>query len=211
MIEFAPEPPRRGPRPRTSARAISLVGLRLFSEKGYQDTTVDDIAAAARVSRTTFFRYFDSKSDLLWNEVDAEAESLRAHLSASPDDVPIMAAVRYAVVAVNNYQPDYILELRSRMNLVASAPELTASAASHYQGWVQAISDFVAHRTGMPSTAFFPLVVGRATLAACAAAFEHWAADPDAELIAYLDAALAALGAGFADPLPSLLPKQVRN
>jgi mycofactocin system transcriptional regulator len=206
VFESAPVPPRRGPRPRTNARAIALVGLRLFAEKGFQDTTIDEIAAAARVSRTTFFRYFDSKSDLLWNEVDAEAESLRAHLSSMPDDVPIMTAVRNAVVAVNNYQPDYILELRSRMNLVGSAPELTASASSHYRGWVQAISDFVAYRTGLPSTAFFPLIVGRATLAVCTAAYEHWAADPDADLIAYLDAALAALGAGFADPVRGLQP-----
>jgi mycofactocin system transcriptional regulator len=199
VIEMAPEVPRRGPRPRTSARAIALVGLQLFAEQGFQETTIDQIAAAAQVSRTTFFRYFDSKSDLVWNEFDAEAESLRSRLAVAPAGVPTMQAVRQAVIEVNNYQPDYILELRSRTNLISSAPELAASAAAHYDGWMRAISDFVALRTGQSPDALFPTAVGRATLAVCRAAFEHWARTADADLITYLDLALRALASGFAD------------
>ncbi len=191
------EPARRGPRPRTSARDIAIVGLRLFAEHGFQDTTIEQIAAAAGVSRTTYFRYFGSKSDLVWNDFDSEADALRARLAEVSADLSIVDAIRRAVIAVNNYQPAYARELRARTSLINSAPELAASASVHYNGWVQAVSDFVARRTEQPADALFPVAVGRATLAVCNAAYEKWARSTDADLIPYLDEALRALSTGF--------------
>ena len=189
---------RRGPRPRTNAREIASVGLRLFAEHGFAETTIDQIAAAAGVSRTTFFRYFGSKSDVLWTEFDAEADSLRAHLAAAPAGLPSMEAVRQAVLAVYA-RPGSIPGLRARCRLISAAPELAASAAAHYDGWVRAISDFIARRTGAPASAVVPTAAGRATLAVCTTAYEKWSRDPGANFIAYLDEALRALAAGFAD------------
>jgi hypothetical protein len=78
-------------------------------------------------------------------------------------------------------------------------PALQSSAALHYDAWERAISDFAATRTGQPADSLYPLAVGRATLAACRAAYDRWSARADADLTFYLDAALAALAAGF-DP-----------
>jgi len=69
----------------------------------------------------------------------------------------------------------------------------------HYDAWERAISDFAATRIGQPADSLYPLAVGRATLAACRAAYDRWSARADADLTFYLDAALAALAAGF-DP-----------
>jgi TetR/AcrR family transcriptional regulator, regulator of mycofactocin system len=84
-----------------------------------------------------------------------------------------------------------------RMNLVGGVPALQSSAALHYDAWERAISDFAATRLGQPADSLYPLAVGRATLAACRAAYDRWSARADAELTYYLDAALAALAAGF--------------
>jgi len=58
-------------RPRTSSRALlEEAATELFLEQGYTQTTIDQISSRAGVSRATFFNYFDSKSDVLWLEVD---------------------------------------------------------------------------------------------------------------------------------------------
>jgi len=191
--------PRRG-RPRgTSARELELIALRLFAEQGFEQTTIDQIAAAAGVSRRTFFRYYAAKSDILWHEFDHEVDTIRHLLAEMPDDLPVMTAVRRAVLAANHHRAADVPELRMRMTLIGSVPELTASAALRYDAWERAISDFVARRTRHPAGSLYPLAVGRAVLAACRAAFDRWAARADADLTAYLDAALRALAAGFAD------------
>jgi len=146
------------------------------------------------VSRRTFFRYFSSKSSVLWGEFDAEVEAIRAALAAVPAEVPMMDAIRRAVVAANHYRAEDVPELRARMNLIISVPALQASAAVHYDAWERAIS---ATRIGQPAGSLYPLAVGRATLAVCRAAYDRWCARADADLTVYLDAAAAALAAGF--------------
>ena len=190
---------RRGRPPGTSARELELIALRLFAERGFDNTTVDQIAAEAGVSRRTFFRYFDSKAEVLWSEFDLEVAELRRALAALPARLPIMDAVRTAVLAVNHYVPADVPELRQRMNLISTIPELAATAAMHYDAWERAISEFVASRSRQPADSLYPLAVGRTTLAACRAAYERWAARADADLGAYLDVALRALATGFAD------------
>jgi mycofactocin system transcriptional regulator len=191
--------PRRG-RPRgTTARELELIALRLFAERGFEQTTVDQIAAAAGVSRRTFFRYYKAKSDVLWHEFDREVETIRQLLAGAPDDTPVMDAVRHAVLAANHYRAEDVPELRVRMSLVGTVSELAASAATRYDAWERAVSDFVARRTGHPAGSLYPLAVGRCVLAACRAAFDRWSARADADLTVYLDAALRALAAGFAD------------
>jgi mycofactocin system transcriptional regulator len=190
---------RRG-RPRgTSRRELEVIALRLFAEQGFEETTIDQIATAAGINKRSFFRYFDSKSSVLWSSFDEEVEALRKELAVAPEDVSVMEAIRVAVVAVNHYRSEDIPELRTRMNLIGSTPGLYAGAAVHYDAWERAIGEFAARRAGLPPDSLYPLAVGRATLAACRAAFDRWVARADANLTVYLDAALAALAAGFAD------------
>jgi TetR/AcrR family transcriptional regulator, regulator of mycofactocin system len=194
-----PRASRRGRPPGTSRRQLELIALRLFTEQGFDETPIEQIAAQAGVSRRTFFRYFDSKASVLWGEFDAEVERIRAALAAVPAGVPMMAAIRAAVVAANRYRAADIPELRARMNLIISVPALASSAALRYDAWERAISEFAAARTGQPAGSLYPLAIGRATLAACRAAYDRWCARGDADLTVYLDAAVAALAGGF-DP-----------
>ncbi len=155
------------------------------------------------MSERTFFRYFTSKSSVLWADFDTEVEAIRDALAAVPDDVPMMEAIRRAVVSANHYQPSDVPELRTRMNLIAAVPALSSSSAEHYDAWERAVSEFAARRLGLPVDSLYPLAVGRAVLATCRAAYDRWSAHADADLPGYLDAALTALAAGFA---PEAMP-----
>ncbi len=188
---------RRGRPPGTSARELEVVALRLFTEHGFEDTTVERIAAEAGVSRRTFFRYFDSKADVLWQAFDGEVQRLREAFAAVPAGLPLMDAIRHVVVGANRYRAEDVPELRTRMNLITSVPALQASAAHHYDAWERAVSEFAAVRLGRPADSLFPLAIGRATLAVCQSAYDRWVDRADADLTVYLDQALRGLAAGF--------------
>lgn len=193
--------PRRGRPPGTSARALELIALELFTRQGFDDTTVEQIAARAGVSSRTFFRYFESKASVLWHEFDHEVEALRSAFAEVADELSLMDAIRHVVVGVNRYRAEDVPELRARMHLIGSVPALHASAAPHYDAWERTVSDFAARRLAQPADSLHPLSIGRTTLAACRSAFDRWVTRGDADLTVYLDASLAALAAGFNDDL----------
>ncbi len=196
--------PRRGRPPRTSARELELIALRLFTEYGFDATTIEQIATEAGVSERTFFRYFGSKASVLWGEFDTEVGAIRDALARTPPDVPMMEAIRRAVISANHYRAEDVPELRMRMNLISTAAALQSSAAAHYDAWARAISEFAAARLAQPADSLYPLAIGRTALAACRAAYDRWAARADSDLTVYLDATLTALAAGFApDALPA--------
>ncbi|HVV75805.1 MAG TPA: mycofactocin system transcriptional regulator [Mycobacteriales bacterium] len=185
-------------RPReTSARELEVVALELFAGQGFAQTSVEQIAAGAGVSKRTFFRYFDSKAAVLWHDFDNEVEQLRAAFAQVPERTPLMTAIREVVVSVNRYRAEDVPELRTRMQLIGTDPALEASAALRYDAWERAVSDFAASRLGQSADSLYPLAVGRTTLAACRAAYDVWLARADADLTGYLDRAIRALAAGF--------------
>ncbi|HLY34472.1 MAG TPA: mycofactocin system transcriptional regulator [Jatrophihabitantaceae bacterium] len=189
--------PRRG-RPRgTSPRELEVIALRLFSTQGFDDTTVEQIADAAGVSSRTFFRYFVSKADVLWNAFDSEVDALRSAFDAIAPQTPLMDAIRQAVVSVNRYTAADVPELRIRMQLISTVPALQASAAPHYDAWERVVIEYAARRLKQPEQALIPLAIGRATLAVCRAAYELWVTRADADLVVYLDEAIAAMSSGF--------------
>ena len=202
---------RRGRPPSTSRRELRLIALRLFAERGFDNTTIEQIAAEAGISERTFFRYFMTKASVLWTEFETEVETISASLAAVTDDVPLMDAIRGAVVAANHYHADDVPEMRMQMQLIATVPALSFSAAEHYEAWERAISEFAGRRIGQPADSLYPLAIGRAVLAACRAAYDRWSARADDDLTIYLDAALSALAAGFAPESLRVTPVTVND
>jgi AcrR family transcriptional regulator len=72
----------------------------LFGQRGYEATTVAEIAAAAGVSRRTFFRYYASKEDVLVETSDEFAEQMLAAMAERPLDEPPLVAIERALVPV---------------------------------------------------------------------------------------------------------------
>src|ERR1700742_3279217 len=127
--------PRRGRPPSTSRRELRLIALRLFAAHGFDNTTIEQIAAEAGVSERTFFRYFTTKASVLWAEFDTEVAAIRDALADVPESVPMMDAIRTAVVAANHYRAEDVPDMRMRMALIATEPALSFGAAEHYAHW----------------------------------------------------------------------------
>ena len=101
---------RRGRPPSTSRLELQGIALRLFADHGFENTTIEQIAAEAGVSERTFFRYFTTKASVLWADFDTEVATIRAALAVVPDDVPMIYAIRGAVVAANHYHAEDVPE-----------------------------------------------------------------------------------------------------
>ena len=106
----------RNPEPR-SFEAIEKVALELFRERGFDETPVEEIAAAAGISRRTFFRYFGSKNDIVFANFELLLQELEGWLSAQPDDRPMFEVIADAVMRFNRLHTDGPVAHRERMEL----------------------------------------------------------------------------------------------
>ncbi|WP_034237886.1 mycofactocin system transcriptional regulator [Saccharomonospora iraqiensis] len=204
MAETNPEPTARpGRRRSTSHDELERVAFALFGREGFDATTVDDIARAAGIGRRTFFRYFDSKNDVVWGDFDAHLGRMRARLRARPTDEPLTEAIRTAVVEFNRVEPEEQPRHRARLELILRVPALQAHSTLRYADWRAVVAEFAAERLGTPVTSLWPQTLAYATLGIALAAYEQWLSTDDAttDLTTLLDRALTALTTGF-DHLP---------
>jgi mycofactocin system transcriptional regulator len=189
----------RGRPAATSRQDVARAALDLFARQGYDQTTVDEIAAAVGISRRTFFRYYESKPDVVWGEFDAELGRLRDLLAEAPDDEPLMDVLRRSVIATNRFGAGELDELRIRMVLISTVPTLVAHSAVRYEEWCDAVAGFAASRLGGSPGDLAPQTVARAALGAAMAAFACWARSSGNDLAAEVDRAFRLLATGFTD------------
>jgi len=95
-----PEEGLRARKRRETMQRITEAGIRLFLDRGYEATTVDDIAAAAAISRRTFFHYFKSKDDILISLQSGMGTMIADAIRKAPPDKQPILAVRDAVIEV---------------------------------------------------------------------------------------------------------------
>jgi TetR/AcrR family transcriptional regulator, regulator of mycofactocin system len=181
----------------TSRAELEHVAFELFAANGFELTTVDDIAAAAGIGRRTFFRYFPSKNDVPWGMFEVELERMRARLKACPRGVPLMDAIRVALVDLNKVDPSQITWHRRRMELILRVPALLAHSTLRFASWREVIAEFVAERTGQRPDSLAPQAIAYVVLGVAVAAYEQWLDDEDADLGALLDSAMCQLDAAF--------------
>jgi mycofactocin system transcriptional regulator len=182
--------------PTTTHAEIEAVALGLFAERGFEATTVDDIAATVGVGRRTLFRYFESKNDIAWGDFDGVMERLRTALDDGAA-LPLMEALRHGVVESNRYPADQEPGLRTRMTLITGSAALQAHSALRYAEWRRVVAEWAAIRLGAAPDELLPRVLGYAALGSAMASFERWVATEDERLLELLDAAFVALAAGF--------------
>jgi mycofactocin system transcriptional regulator len=196
-VEAGPAGAERAVRPgrpgATTRAELELVARELFAERGFDATTVDDIATAAGIGRRTFFRYFASKNDVVWGDFEQGLADLRARLRRSDPGQPLRAALHEAVLAFNALEPDGVAWHRARMALILRVPALQAHSTLRYAAWRAVVAEFVAVRLGARPDDLLPRLVGHLFLGAALTAYEQWLEEPGSDLAALLDAALGAL------------------
>jgi AcrR family transcriptional regulator len=176
-------------------QSIQEQALRLFAEKGYDATTVDEIAAAAGVSHMTFFRYFPRKEAVVeYDEYDPLLEELLA--ARPPQEPPLTAlhnAIRAGLEKILTADHDALLV---RTRLVLRNPALRSRNVIAQEATREMFARALARRAGLPEPDFTCTVQASAALAAIGPAMMAWAEGEHDDPIALIDAAFAALKAG---------------
>ncbi|MEV6140358.1 TetR family transcriptional regulator [Nocardia sp. NPDC051990] len=134
-------------------RTIREEAFRLFREQGYVETTIEQIAAAAEVSPSTFFRYFPTKEQLVLAD-DLDPLMIDA-IRAQPHDIPPLTAFRNAIAAVFANLPAAELAFeQERQALVYHVPELRAAIGLELQRGIDLMAGLLAEHMGRDADDF---------------------------------------------------------
>jgi AcrR family transcriptional regulator len=172
---------------------LAEAALRLLAFQGFEETTIDQIAAAAGVSRRTFFRYFQSKEDVIVESLSEIGEELRAALDARPAGEAPATAVRQAFsVFVDELcaeSPEKELRLT---RLILHTPALAARYLERQAEWKAHVAASLARRMGLSEDDLRPVVMAGVAFAALEAALHGWiASNGERHLGALLDETFA--------------------
>ena len=189
MEETAAQRRRRRLRAEVSRRAVVL-----FAEQGYAATSTEQVAAAADVSRSTLFRLFADKEDLLFGLEDDLLASAREAVAQAPADLAPWEALRSAAVAVAGQVAALRDLLLTREHVVAGVPALQSRAAAKLRRWEGALAEGLGSR-GVPAQD--AQLLAKLVVACFEVALAGWLAGEPGDLPDLLTAAL--------DRLPGLL------
>ena len=176
--------------------AIQKEAMRLFLEKGYEETTIDDIAEAVDISPSTFFNYFRTKEDVVFQD-ELDPLILEAFDAQSPDVNPIRR-LRVAMEKVfGNLTPEQERLVQQRTQLFLATPELRGAMLNQFAELVEQIAELLASRVGKKADDFAVRNIAGAVLGVLLASFLVILTDPKANMALIADNALAHLEAGL--------------
>jgi AcrR family transcriptional regulator len=189
-----------GLRERKKARTRASIrehAVRLFREQGYHATTVEQIAEAAEVSPSTFFRYFPTKEDVVLQD-DFDVITLAA-FERQPAGLSPIAAFRAAwAETYAALTEEELASIEETSAMTMDIPELRARAVDELSRTIDVISEVTARRTGRDPGDFAVRNLVGAIIGVVLSATMPWAeSHHTADMFARVDAALAHLEAGL--------------
>jgi AcrR family transcriptional regulator len=155
---------------RTQASAAVLA---LVLERGYDEVTAEDMAAAAGLARRTFFRYFDSKEDALFVAVDAIGTRLADAIRQQPQHQPLWDAVRDGVLAAVKDSPDSP-NSKQLTRLLYESPALRARHLDKQERWRRLLANQIEPRLGGPKARYRAGLLAAIAMAALDSAMMEW-------------------------------------
>ena len=165
---------------------------------------VEDIAAQMGIGRTTIFRYFGSKSGILWRDMEENAKRLAARLEATPADLQMMEGVRAALVPETDPDEDERAFARGRLELISATAELEPDRAAAAARVANTIAAFIRERGDFAANPAIPEALGYAIAATLSTVNRRWAQSPRGTsysemLAAALDGIIAPFGPVLAE------------
>jgi AcrR family transcriptional regulator len=176
--------------------AIQKEAIRLFLEKGYSETTIEDIAEAVEISPSTFFNYFPSKEAVVFQD-DLDPLILVALHNQPPDVHPITALRKAMLQVFTKLPPEANALVRQRAELVMSTPELRAATLNQFADLVDQVAVPLAERLGRSTNDFAVRNMAGAILGVLIAAYFATVHDPKTDFVEVIDRSLAHLEAGL--------------
>jgi AcrR family transcriptional regulator len=188
-----------GLRERKKAKTMATVqmhALRLFHELGYNATTVEQIAEAAEISPSTFFRYFSTKEDVVIT--DNYDPLLIAAFEDQPSNLSPLQAVRNAMISgMADMSADELETMRERNQLIMTVPELRAATLNNLTQTMQLLMEMVAKRVGRKPDDLAVRTFAGAIVGVNISVMFYYAENPGADFAKLMDEALAKLEEGL--------------
>jgi AcrR family transcriptional regulator len=187
---------------RATRAAIHDGAMRLFDDRGFAGTTIDQIAEAANVSRATVFSYFATKEDIVFGDAPAAVDALAAALRDRGEGVGVIAAVRAWLGGLAGWiEPGLVLQLR----LIREVPAVGARRLQLYGDIQRVIAEALGEELG-PGEELAARLAAASLVAALSIAEEEAAARMSGagrvlsgeEVVRLLDDAVAFAEAGTA-------------
>lgn len=156
---------------------LARAAVRLFAERGYDATTVDDIAEAANVSRRTFFRYFKSKDEVFIVDPEGKLQAMHVALADGPPEEPTLDALRRGALAMTEAYWDPELS-RAIIALLEREPSMMAAAMAYQVRWADALAHELAVDMGVDERLDpRPRILAHAAIAMMRSAVAGWLLD----------------------------------
>jgi AcrR family transcriptional regulator len=171
--------------------------IEVFTRQGYDATTVDDLADAVELSRSTFFRRFGSKEDVVFADHELLLSQVEAYLEISP--LPPLEAVCAAGRLVFAHHVDRREVSVARFALLHDVPALRDRELITSHRYERAFTQYL--RAALPSGAdreYVSIAFSAAAVALHNAILRQWLFDPDTDLAPQLRSQLRALTRAFA-------------
>jgi TetR/AcrR family transcriptional regulator, regulator of mycofactocin system len=204
VVTLDPAAPTRRERKKLETRqALEHAALRLFAERGYEQTTVEEIAEAADVAVRTFFRYFSSKQDVLFGDVVKDRVSrLRTELASRPRRESVITSITTVMDLLDVAGEDEEEQILARFDLLRHQPSLRTRYLDLINAMRLVVVEFVADRTGMdPRHDMYPHLLAGAAAASWDTSLTLWAESHGKLSLRDLrNEAFAALSAGLPKP-----------
>ncbi len=168
---------------RAAVRAdLSQAAFELTRERGFHNVTVDDMAAVAGVSRSTFLRYFGSKEEAVLSAFDAHVVRFADALRSRPPEEDEWTALRRALEGVIDFYLQDPSGALAMTQLIMGTPALSGRQLEKQHGWRPALTDALAARAGLTGPVPVALAVKVAAALDCLnIAVERWS-DSDGAL-----------------------------